>query len=42
MPLFLPLKAQHMKMSPAVEWLGAAAMLLGMLSWGMLAAILAA
>lgn len=42
MPLFLPLKAQHMKTSPAVQWLGAAAMLLGMLSWGMLAAILGA
>jgi hypothetical protein len=31
-----------MKMPPAVEWMGAAAMLLGILSWGMLAALLGA
>ena len=42
MPLFLPLKTQHMKMPPAVEWMGAAAMLLGILSWGRLAALLGA
>jgi len=42
LPLFLPLRAQHMKMPPPVEWLGAAAMLLGILSWGMLAAMLGA
>jgi len=42
MPLFLPLKTQHMKMPPAVEWMGAAAMLFGILSWGMLAALLGA
>ncbi len=31
-----------MKMPPVVEWLGAGAMLLGILSWGMLAAMLSA
>ncbi len=40
LPLFLPLKTQHMKMPPAIEWVGAATMLLAALSWGMLAALL--
>lgn len=42
MPLFLPLKTQHMKMPAAMEWVGAVTMLLGLLSWGMLAALLVA
>ncbi len=40
LPLFLPLRTQHMKMPPALEWAGAATMLLAVLSWGMLAALL--
>ena len=42
MPLFLPLKTQHMRTPLAIEWLGAGAMLLGILSWAMLAAMLGA
>jgi hypothetical protein len=41
-PLFLPLRAQHVRRPLAAEWLGAAAMLLGVLSWGVLAALLGA
>ena len=40
-PLFLALSAQHMRRSRPIEWLGAAAMLLGVLSWGALASLLA-
>jgi hypothetical protein len=40
-PLFLALNAQHMRRSRPTEWLGAAAMLLGVLSWGALASLLA-
>lgn len=39
-PLFLALSARHMKRPGLVDWLGAAAMLLGMASWGVLAALL--
>lgn len=41
-PLFLALSAQHMRRSWPADWLGAAAMLLGVLSWGALAALLSA
>lgn len=41
-PLFLPLSAQQVRRPRAAEWLGAAAMLLGVLSWGVLAALLGA
>lgn len=41
-PLFLALKTQQMRRSRPSEWLGAAAMLLGVASWGVLAALLAA
>lgn len=41
-PLFLALSAQHMKRSRLADWLGAAAMVLGAASWGVLAAMLAA
>lgn len=41
-PLFFWLNAQQMKRSWPGDWLGAAAMLLGMLSWGVLAALLGA
>jgi hypothetical protein len=41
-PLFFGLSAQHMRRSWPAEWLGAAAMLLAMLSWGALAALLGA
>jgi hypothetical protein len=41
-PLFLPLSAQQMRIPRAAEWVGAAAMLLGVLSWGVLAALLGA
>lgn len=41
-PLFLPLSAQQMRRPRAADWLGAAAMLLGVLSWGVLAALLVA
>jgi hypothetical protein len=41
-PIFFALSAQHMSRSWPADWLGAAAMLLGMLSWGALAALLGA
>ena len=41
-PLFFGLSAQHMRRSWPAEWLGAAAMLLAILSWGALAALLGA
>ena len=41
-PLFLALSAQHMRRPRLVDWLGAAAMLLGIASWGVLAAVLGA
>ncbi len=41
-PLFLALRTQQMRRPRPSEWLGAAAMLLGMASWGVLAALLAA
>jgi hypothetical protein len=41
-PLFFPLSAQQMRTPRPAEWLGAAAMLLGVLSWGVLAALLGA
>ena len=41
-PLFLALGAQQMRRPRPSEWLGAVAMLLGVLSWGVLAALLAA
>jgi hypothetical protein len=39
-PLFSALSTQQMKRSRPADWLGAAAMLLGVLSWGALAALL--
>jgi hypothetical protein len=41
-PLFFALSAQHVKRSRAAAWLGAGAAALGMLSWGVLAALLGA
>ena len=41
-PLFFGLVAQHMKRSRLADWLGAAAMLLAVASWGVLAAMLGA
>jgi len=41
-PLFLALSAQHMKRTRLADWLGAAAMVLGVASWGVLAAMLGA
>jgi len=41
-PLFLALRTQQMRRPRPREWLGAAAMLLGVASWGVLAALLAA
>lgn len=41
-PLFFSLRAQQVKRSRPADWLGAAAMLLGVLSWGVLAALLGA
>jgi hypothetical protein len=41
-PLFFSLSAQHVKRSWPADWLGAAAMLLGVLSWGALAVLLGA
>jgi len=41
-PLFLPFSAQQVRRSLAAEWLGAAALLLGVLSWGVLATLLGA
>jgi hypothetical protein len=41
-PLFLGLNAQQVKRPRLADWLGAAAMLLGMASWGVLAAVLGA
>ena len=39
---FLPATAQHVKRpSPVADWLGAAAMLAGMASWGVLLSLLA-
>lgn len=40
-PLFFSLNAQQMKRSRLTDWIGAAAMLLGVASWGVLAALLA-
>ena len=39
-PLFFDLSAQHMKRASAEDWLGAAAMLLAVASWGVLTAML--
>lgn len=41
-PLFLALRTQQMRRPRPSDWLGAAAMLLGVVSWGVLAALLAA
>jgi hypothetical protein len=41
-PLFLGSHAQQVKRPRPADWLGAAAMLLGMASWGVLAAVLGA
>jgi len=41
-PFFWALRTQQMRRPRASEWLGAAAMLLGVASWGVLAALLAA
>lgn len=41
-PLFFALSAQQVKRSRRADWLGAAAMLLGVLSWGAVAALLSA
>ena len=41
-PLFLALRAQQVKRSSVADWLGAVAMLLGVASWGVLAAVLGA
>ena len=38
-PLFFALAAQQVRSSRAGDWLGAAAMLLGVASWGVLAAV---
>lgn len=40
-PFFLALSAQQVRRGRPTDWLGAGAMLLGMASWGMLAALLA-
>ncbi|MGH7349073.1 MAG: hypothetical protein ACREI6_03590 [Candidatus Rokuibacteriota bacterium] len=39
-PLFFALSAQQMARGRPADWLGAAAMLLGVASWGVLAALL--
>ena len=39
-PLFLGLSAQHMERARPADWLGAAAMLAGVASWGVLASLL--
>lgn len=39
-PLFFSLGAQQMERARPADWLGAAAMLLGVASWGVLAALL--
>jgi hypothetical protein len=39
-PLFFGLSAQHVRRPMAADWLGAAAMLLAVASWGVLAALL--
>lgn len=39
-PLFFGLIAQHVRRPMAADWLGAAAMLLAVASWGVLAALL--
>jgi hypothetical protein len=41
-PLFFALATQQVKRPRRADWLGAAAMVLGMLSWGVLAALLGA
>lgn len=41
-PLFLALSTQQVRRPRASDWVGAAAMLLGVVSWGVLAALLAA
>ncbi len=41
-PLFFALSAQHVRRSRAAAWLSAGATALGMLSWGVLAALLGA
>ncbi|MGH7299600.1 MAG: hypothetical protein ACREKQ_16430 [Candidatus Rokuibacteriota bacterium] len=39
-PLFFSLSAQQVKRARPADWFGAAAMLLGVASWGVLAALL--
>lgn len=39
-PFFLALSAQQVRRGQPADWLGAGAMLLGMASWGVLAALL--
>jgi hypothetical protein len=39
-PFFFALSAQRMKRPRPADWLGAAAMLMGVASWGVLAALL--
>jgi hypothetical protein len=39
-PLFLALRAQHMRRARPADWLAAAATLLAVLSWGVLAALI--
>ena len=41
-PFFLALRAQHVERSRAIDWAAAAAMLAGVASWGVLAALLTA
>jgi len=41
-PLFLALRAQHVERPRAIDWAAAAAMLAGVASWGVLAALLTA
>ncbi len=41
-PLFFGLSAQQVRRPRLADWLGAAAMVLGVASWGVLAALLAA
>ena len=41
-PLFFALGAQQVKSPRPADWLGAAAMVLGVVSWGVLAALLGA
>jgi hypothetical protein len=41
-PLFFALRTQQVRRPRPADWLGAAATLLGVLSWGVLAALLGA